>query len=151
VQAAIGAVPIAAGVASGEVILAVAVLSILLTAPVGAIGIMVIGERVLDCGEQSIYRFKEVRERLGLPHVGERVRNKRFDTLWKVVEEKEVWLEPPANSGLLEGRPEFVPAIHLHFLRECSNNSPQKKKSVSYRYSSQDPSFENNWEVLYDW
>ncbi|OEU60401.1 MAG: potassium transporter, partial [Desulfobacterales bacterium PC51MH44] len=39
VQAAIGAVPLAAGVASGEVILAVAVLSILLTAPIGAIGI----------------------------------------------------------------------------------------------------------------
>ena len=40
VQAAIGAVPLAAGVASGELILAIAVLSILLTVPLGAIGIM---------------------------------------------------------------------------------------------------------------
>jgi len=47
VQAAIGAVPLAAGVASGEIILAVAVLSIILTAPVGAIGIKFTGERVL--------------------------------------------------------------------------------------------------------
>jgi len=47
VQAAIGAVPLAAGVASGEIILAVAVLSIILTAPVGAIGIKLTGERVL--------------------------------------------------------------------------------------------------------
>jgi len=47
VQAAIGAVPLAAGVESGEIILAVAVLSIILTAPVGAIGITFIGERVL--------------------------------------------------------------------------------------------------------
>ncbi len=47
VQAAIGAVPLAAGVVSGEIILAVAVLSIILTAPVGAIGIKFIGERVL--------------------------------------------------------------------------------------------------------
>ncbi len=47
VQAAIGAVPLAAGVESGEIILAVAVLSIILTAPVGAIGIKFIGERVL--------------------------------------------------------------------------------------------------------
>ncbi len=38
VQAAIGAVPFAAGVAAGEVILAVAVLSILFTAPLGAWG-----------------------------------------------------------------------------------------------------------------
>jgi NhaP-type Na+/H+ or K+/H+ antiporter len=35
VQAAIGAVPLAAGLASGEVILAVAVLSIITTAPLG--------------------------------------------------------------------------------------------------------------------
>ena len=47
VQAAIGAVPLAAGVDGGEIILAVAVLSIILTAPVGAIGIKLIGERVL--------------------------------------------------------------------------------------------------------
>ena len=38
VQAAIGAVPLEAGVKSGDIILAVAVLSILFTAPLGAIG-----------------------------------------------------------------------------------------------------------------
>lgn len=48
VQAAIGAVPLEMGVKSGEVILAVAVLSILLTAPLGAIGIMATGERWLE-------------------------------------------------------------------------------------------------------
>jgi len=39
VQAAIGAIPLTLGVASGDVILAIAVLSILVTAPLGAIGI----------------------------------------------------------------------------------------------------------------
>jgi hypothetical protein len=39
VQAAIGAVPLEMGVKNGDIILAVAVLSILLTAPLGAIGI----------------------------------------------------------------------------------------------------------------
>jgi NhaP-type Na+/H+ or K+/H+ antiporter len=48
VQAAIGAVPLEMGVKSGDIILAVAVLSILLTAPVGAIGIMIMGERWLE-------------------------------------------------------------------------------------------------------
>jgi NhaP-type Na+/H+ or K+/H+ antiporter len=48
VQAAIGAVPLEAGVGSGEVILAVSVLSILITAPLGAIGIMVSGKRWLE-------------------------------------------------------------------------------------------------------
>ena len=54
VQAAIGAVPLmamkAAGMetASGDVILAVAVMSIVFTAPLGALAIKVVGERVLE-------------------------------------------------------------------------------------------------------
>lgn len=47
VQAAIGAVPLVAGVASGELILAIAVLSIMITAPIGAFGIRIAGERWL--------------------------------------------------------------------------------------------------------
>lgn len=47
VQAAIGAMPMAAGIPGGEVILAVAVLSILITAPLGAIGIRLTGVRWL--------------------------------------------------------------------------------------------------------
>jgi len=39
VQAAVGAIPLAAGIAAGNIILSVAVLSILITAPLGAIGI----------------------------------------------------------------------------------------------------------------
>lgn len=48
VQAAIGAVPLAAGVESGELILAIAVLSIIITAPLGAIGIKFSGKRWLS-------------------------------------------------------------------------------------------------------
>jgi len=51
VQAAIGAVPLAMGVESGEVILAIAVLSILVTAPLGAIGIKATGEKWLRVGD----------------------------------------------------------------------------------------------------
>jgi len=39
VQAAIGSIPLSLGVASGELILAISVLSIIITAPIGAIGI----------------------------------------------------------------------------------------------------------------
>lgn len=48
VQAAIGAVPLEVGVKSGDTILAVAVLSILLTAPIGAIGIEKYGYKWLE-------------------------------------------------------------------------------------------------------
>lgn len=48
VQAAIGAVPFSLGVVSGDVILAIAVLSILITAPLGAIGINLTAKRLLE-------------------------------------------------------------------------------------------------------
>lgn len=48
VQAAIGAIPLSLGVASGEVILAIAVLSILITAPVGAVAISSSSTRLLQ-------------------------------------------------------------------------------------------------------
>jgi NhaP-type Na+/H+ or K+/H+ antiporter len=50
VQAAIGAVPLSIGVPSGEIILAVAVLSILFTAPVGAIAMGITGKKFLEKG-----------------------------------------------------------------------------------------------------
>lgn len=48
VQAAIGAVPLAAGVQSGDLILAMAVLAIVITAPMGAVGIKLAGENLLS-------------------------------------------------------------------------------------------------------
>ena len=143
VQAAIGAVPLAAGVASGEVILAVAVLSILLTAPLGAIGIIIFGEKVLDHGEKSAYKFKDLREKHGLPRVGERVRSKQYGSVWKIVEEKEIWMEGP-NKHL-------IPGLFVKYWREDTASGPNTGKTISYRYSQNDPPFDNYWEILYDW
>jgi len=44
-------VPLSVGVASGEVILAIAVLSILVTAPLGAIGIKATSDKWLTASE----------------------------------------------------------------------------------------------------
>lgn len=51
VQAAIGAIPLAAGVEGGEIILAVAALSILVTAPLGAWAIPTLAPKLLEKGE----------------------------------------------------------------------------------------------------
>ncbi|HNV04997.1 MAG TPA: cation:proton antiporter [Petrotogaceae bacterium] len=48
VQAAIGAIPLSAGVENGDLILAVAVLAIMITAPLGAIAIKTGGEKLLS-------------------------------------------------------------------------------------------------------
>lgn len=53
VQAAIGAIPLSIGVPSGDVILAIAVLSILITAPIGAIGIEYFSKRCLEVESES--------------------------------------------------------------------------------------------------
>ena len=151
VQAAIGAIPLAAGVAAGEVILAIAVLSILITAPLGAIGIMIFGEKVLDYGEQSAYRFKELREKLGLPHVGERVRSKVSGTVWKVIEQKEVWMDDMAKSGRSKDALNLLPAIYLRYWKESETTGTGKGKTLSYQYTQKDPSFDDHWEILYDW
>ena len=153
VQAAIGAVPLAAGVLSGEVILAVAVLSILLTAPLGAIGIAILGERILDHGSRSEYTFKELRQQLTLPRVGERVRSKRFGTVWKVIEQKETWI---GNSTHLDGSEkveprQLIPAVYVRYWREDTSPGPGRGKTLSHRYTQDDPSFTDHWEVLYDW
>ena len=148
VQAAIGAVPLAAGVASGEVILAVAVLSILLTAPIGAIGIMLMGDKVLDKGEKSTYRFKELREKLGSPRVGERVKSKETGQIWKVIEEKEAWIESGASSS---GQTILTPSITLRFWQDQENSSPNTGKTIECRYDQHNLTFEDHWEILYDW
>jgi nucleotide-binding universal stress UspA family protein len=51
VQAAIGAIPLAQGIAGGEIILAIAALSILITAPLGAWGTMTFAPKLLTRGE----------------------------------------------------------------------------------------------------
>lgn len=48
VQAAIGAVPLSMGLASGNIILAIAVLSIIVTAPLGALGINYLAPKYLE-------------------------------------------------------------------------------------------------------
>ncbi len=147
VQAAIGAVPLEAGVAGGEVILAVAVLSILVTAPLGAIGIILLGEPVLEEEKMTAYRFKTLREKLQLPRVGERVRSKMYGTIWKIIEEKEVWLDPVETEGL---ETEPAPAIYIRYWKPDTASAPGTGKTMEYRYSFIDSSFQANWEIVYD-
>lgn len=51
VQAAIGSVPLSLGLPCGKIILSVAVLGILITAPLGAIGIDKSAKRLLEMSE----------------------------------------------------------------------------------------------------
>lgn len=165
VQAAIGAVPLSIGLASGEVILAVAVLSILLTAPLGAIGIMVMGEKVLDFGDTSLLSFRRLRENMKLPRVGERVLNKTDGTIWKVIEEKEIWVNN-TDADINAKSKQREPAIVQRYWRQEKKTKPGETKigeakaektetgsgkTLTCRFISGKEIFEQNWEILYDW
>ncbi len=97
----------------------------------------------MDYGEKSPYKFKDLREKHGLPRVGERVRSKHFGTVWKIIEEKEIWMEAPNKQ--------LIPGIFVNYWREDTTSGPGTGKTMSYRYSQNDPPFDNYWEILYDW
>ena len=141
VQAAIGAIPLAAGLPGGEVILAVAVLSILLTAPTGAIGIKLLGERILTESRRPTYSFKELRQKLSLPRVGERIMESTTGKMWKVIEEKESWHE--------SGSEEPVPAITLR-IWDISEETARGSGPTRYlKYTPLDEPFSRKWEIVY--
>ena len=142
VQAAIGALPLEAGVPGGELILALAVLSVLVTAPPGAIGVTWLGERVLEKEKLSTYRFVTLRDSLQLPRVGQKVRHRRLGTVWKVIEEKEVWV-----AGVNGGEAAQVPAVSLRFWK-VNDARPGRGRTRSHQYTPGDHSFENHWEIL---
>ena len=141
VQAAIGAIPLAAGLPGGETILAVAVLSILLTAPTGAIGIKILGERILEEDKRSPYSFKELREKLALARVGERILETASGNMWKVIEEKESWHE--SESG------EPIPSIVLRIWEVSDTASPGSGHTRYLKYTPLDEPFGRKWEIVY--
>lgn len=141
VQAAIGAIPLAAGLPGGEVILAVAVLSILLTAPTGAIGIKLLGERILTENKRSTYSFKELRQKLSLPRVGERIMESATGKMWKVIEEKESWHE--------SGSDEPVPAITLRVWDIKEETARGSGPTRYLKFTPLDEPFGRRWEVVY--
>ncbi len=144
VQAAIGAIPLMAGVPGGEVILAVAVLSIVITAPLGAMGIKWLGERILAEGKRPAFRFRDIRERLGLPHVGERIRFKENGSLWKVIEEKEIWQERASSQE------QTIPTIDLRLWLLGEGRAPGTGPTRSLRFTPEDAPFDWKWEIVYD-
>jgi solute carrier family 9B (sodium/hydrogen exchanger), member 1/2 len=122
----------------------VAVLSILVTAPLGAIGISLYGEKVLEKDEYSVYRFKTLRDQLKLPRVGQRVRHKISGTVWKVIEESEIWVQPAGEGATAHP----VPAIYLRYWKPRPDLPAGKGKTLSHRYTPDDHSFGHYWEIM---
>ncbi len=76
-----------------------------------------------------------------LPRVGDTVKSKKYGTLWRVIEKKEVWEN---TSDLLH----LVPAIYLTYRKIEGGKAAAGGKIMAYAYTLYDTTFETNWEVV---
>lgn len=88
--------------------------------------------------------YEEIIKKKGLPDVGQTVRSKRYGTVWRVLEKREVWqnIDPDPKSG----EPRMVPAIYLAYWRIIEGTPPGVGKMLGYLYTLYDNSFETNWD-----
>ena len=66
--------------------------------------------------------YDQIIKEKGLPNPGQTVRSKKYGTLWRVLEKKEIWqnIEPDPKTG--ETR--MVPAIYLSYWKVREGTRP---------------------------
>jgi hypothetical protein len=90
--------------------------------------------------------YEEIIKEKGLPNPGQTVRNKKYGTLWRVMEKREVWrhIDPDPQTG--ETR--MVPAIYLSFWKVQEGERPGVGKMMGFEYTLYDNTFKINWDVV---
>ena len=90
--------------------------------------------------------FEKIIREKGLPEVGQEVRSKKYGTVWRVMEKKEIWANilPDPQSG----EPRMVPAIYLMFWRVKEGERPGVGKMMGYEYTLYDNTFSLNWDIV---
>lgn len=86
----------------------------------------------------------ELRERL--PRVGDTVRSKKYGTLWRVMEKREMW-EHTADDPRT-GNTRLIPAIYLRYWKIREDKVPGIGRMLGYSYTALDNTFEANWEIV---
>lgn len=83
-----------------------------------------------------------------LPNVGQIVQSKRYGTLWRVMEKREVWQS--TAPGLNSEETGLTPAIYLAYWRIQKGVLPGIGKMMGYAYTLHDNTFEANWKRIED-
>jgi len=81
-----------------------------------------------------------------LPRVGQTVRSRKYDTLWRVMEKREVWQSIVDDPSSEKSR--LTPAIYLSYWRIKKGLLPGIGKMMGYAYTIHDTTFESNWEIV---
>ena len=92
--------------------------------------------------------YKKIREEKGLPHVGRAVKSKKYGTVWKMIEEKEMWIALGRVPGRKPGESHLIPAVYLKYWKPEPGLAVGKGKTMEYAYSLYDNSFQKHWEIL---
>ncbi len=87
----------------------------------------------------------EVFRQKNLPNVGQIVRSKKYGTLWRVMEKREIWQQTSNDPG--SGESSLIPAIYLAYWRVKKGVVPGIGRMFGYAYTLHDTTFETNWEV----
>ncbi|HXW69689.1 MAG TPA: hypothetical protein VEJ88_08765 [Dissulfurispiraceae bacterium] len=83
---------------------------------------------------------EEVEQHKKLPKVGQTVRSKKYGTLWRVMEKREVWQNIDENH--------LIAGIYLCFWRIKEGVLPGVGRLMGYVYTEHDNTFEANWEIV---
>jgi len=89
---------------------------------------------------------EEVLRQKKLPNVGQKVRSKKFGTLWRIIEKREIWQNIADDPE--SGEPRMVPAIYLAYWRVQKGVLPGIGKMFGYAYTLHDNTFQANWEIV---
>jgi len=89
---------------------------------------------------------EEVLRQKQLPNVGQKVRSKKFGTLWRIIEKREIWQNIADDPE--SGEPRMVPAIYLAYWRVQKGVLPGIGKMFGYAYTLHDNTFQANWEIV---
>lgn len=81
-----------------------------------------------------------------LPRVGQTVRSKKYGTLWRVMEKREVWQNTADDPET--GDPRMIPAIYLSYWLMKKGVLPGIGKMMGYAYTLHDNTFKANWEIV---
>lgn len=90
--------------------------------------------------------YQKIVKEKKLPDVGQTVRSKKFGTLWRVLEKKEVWqnIDPDPKSG----EPRMIPAIYLSYWKIQEETMPGVGRMMGFLYTLYDNTFALNWDLV---
>lgn len=94
------------------------------------------------------YAHEEILSQKSLPGVGQIVRSKKYGTLWRVMEKREIWQNSVGDPE--SGFSRLLPAIYLAYWRVEKGVLPGLGKMLGYSYTLHDNTFSANWEIVED-